>query len=138
MSMRTLRTAGFADSITKTKAASARSCSINCYKRVVEKVPGVKVPLADVRVQRGPATIKREGQVRRIQVSMNVQGRDVGSVVADSEQGLTGLKLPEGNRARDGRRLKRKKTYARKPAILTFAMDGRQGEILCLKELISL
>jgi cobalt-zinc-cadmium resistance protein CzcA len=52
--------------------------------------------IADVRVQRGPATIKREDQVRRIQVSMNVEGRDVGSVVRDLDDALAGLKLPAG------------------------------------------
>lgn len=66
---------------------------------MIDTPTGQKVPLsdiADVRVERGPATIKREDQVRRIQVSMNVQGRDMGSVVTEIEQGLVGLKLPEG------------------------------------------
>lgn len=60
---------------------------------------GQKVPLSDfanVRIVKGPATIKREDQVRRIQVSMNVEGRDVGSVVKDIESGLSSLKLPSG------------------------------------------
>jgi cobalt-zinc-cadmium resistance protein CzcA len=34
--------------------------------------------------------------VRRIQVSLNVEGRDTGSVVADIEKGLSSLKLPAG------------------------------------------
>jgi len=66
---------------------------------MIDTPTGAKVPLsdvADVRVQRGPATIKREDQVRRIQVTMNVEGRDVGSVVADIEKGLKGLRLPSG------------------------------------------
>jgi cobalt-zinc-cadmium resistance protein CzcA len=66
---------------------------------MIDTATGQKVPLsdiADVRIQRGPATIKREDQVRRIQVSMNVEGRDIGSVVADVEQGLAGIKLPDG------------------------------------------
>jgi cobalt-zinc-cadmium resistance protein CzcA len=66
---------------------------------MIDTTTGQKVPLsdiADVRVERGPATIKREDQVRRIQVSMNVEGRDTGSVVADIEKGLSGLKLPAG------------------------------------------
>lgn len=66
---------------------------------MIDTATGQKVPLsdiADVRIERGPATIKREDQVRRIQVSMNVQGRDIGSVVKDIEQGLAGLKLPPG------------------------------------------
>jgi cobalt-zinc-cadmium resistance protein CzcA len=66
---------------------------------LVDAPTGQKVPLsdiADVRVQRGPATIRREDQVRRIQVSMNVQGRDVGSVVEDIEEKLKNLTLPPG------------------------------------------
>jgi cobalt-zinc-cadmium resistance protein CzcA len=49
-----------------------------------------------VRVQRGPATIKREDHVRRVQLTMNVEGRDIGSVVRDIEKGLNGVKLPPG------------------------------------------
>ncbi|HKP12747.1 MAG TPA: efflux RND transporter permease subunit, partial [Blastocatellia bacterium] len=51
---------------------------------------------ATVRILRGPATIKREDQVRRVQVTMNVERRDVGSVVSDIEKRLAGLKLPPG------------------------------------------
>jgi len=66
---------------------------------MIDAPTGQKVRLADiaeVRVLRGAASIKREDQVRRIQVTMNVEGRDVGSVVADIEKGLAGLKLPSG------------------------------------------
>lgn len=66
---------------------------------MIDTPTGQKVPLGDiasVRVLRGPASIKREDQVRRIQVTMNVEGRDIGSVVADIEKGLAGLKLPPG------------------------------------------
>ncbi len=66
---------------------------------MIDTPTGAKVPLsdiADVRIQRGPATIKREDQVRRIQVTMNVEGRDIGSVVGDIEKGLAGLRLPPG------------------------------------------
>ena len=66
---------------------------------MVDTPAGQKVPLsdiADVRIQHGPATIRREDQVRRIQVSMNIQGRDVGSVVSDIEERLKALKLPPG------------------------------------------
>jgi heavy metal efflux system protein len=66
---------------------------------LIDAPTGQKVPLSDiatVRVLRGPATIKREDQVRRVQVTLNVEGRDVGSVVADIERGLAGLRLPSG------------------------------------------
>jgi len=66
---------------------------------LIDTPTGQKVPLSDVatvRVLRGPALIKREDQVRRIQVTMNVQGRDIGSVVTEIEQKLASLKLPAG------------------------------------------
>lgn len=66
---------------------------------MIDAPTGHKVPLGDiaaVRVQRGPATIRREDQVRRVQVTMNVEGRDIGSVVKDIEKGLAGVKLPPG------------------------------------------
>jgi cobalt-zinc-cadmium resistance protein CzcA len=66
---------------------------------MIDAPTGQKVPLGDiaaVRVQRGPATIKREDQVRRVQLTLNVEGRDVGSVVADIERGLANVKLPPG------------------------------------------
>lgn len=66
---------------------------------LIDTPTGQKVPLSDlarVRTERGPATIRREDQVRRIQVSMNVEGRDISSVVKDIEQGLRDLKLPDG------------------------------------------
>lgn len=66
---------------------------------LIDTPTGQKVLLSDiaaVRVQRGPATIKREDQVRRIQLTMNVEGRDIGSVVRDIEKALTNVKLPPG------------------------------------------
>jgi heavy metal efflux system protein len=66
---------------------------------LIDAPTGQKVPLGDiaaVRVQRGPATIKREDQVRRVQLTMNVEGRDIGSVVEDIEKGLAKVKLPPG------------------------------------------
>lgn len=66
---------------------------------MIDTPTGQKVPLGDiaaVRVQRGPATIRREDQVRRVQVTMNVEGRDIGSVVGDIEKRLASVKLPPG------------------------------------------
>jgi cobalt-zinc-cadmium resistance protein CzcA len=76
-----------------------RDASEKIANLLIDTPTGQKVPLGDiasVRVQRGPATIKREDQVRRIQLTMNVQGRDVGSVVSDIEQGMARVQLPPG------------------------------------------
>jgi CzcA family heavy metal efflux pump len=52
----------------------------------IDTVSGAKVPLhtvADVRKETGPNTISREQVERKIVVTCNVSGRDVGSVVSD-------------------------------------------------------
>ncbi len=57
------------------------------------------VPLeavADVRLVEGPAEIRRLDQERMALVSANLEGRDLGSVVADIERALLDIPLPEG------------------------------------------
>ena len=44
----------------------------------------------------GPNQVSRENGKRRIVVSANVRGRDVGSFVADAEAGLAQVKIPAG------------------------------------------
>ena len=67
---------------------------------LVDTPLGPKVPLAqlaDVRQERGPNTISREDVQRKIVVSANVSGRDVGSVVEDIQEGIAqAVALPEG------------------------------------------
>jgi CzcA family heavy metal efflux pump len=58
---------------------------------------GEQIPLeqvADVRVEPTPNFIEREDQSRRIDVGANVEGRDLGAVVADVEEQLAGVELP--------------------------------------------
>ena len=67
---------------------------------LVDTPLGPKVPLAqlaEVRQERGPNTISREDVQRKIVVSANVSGRDVGSVVEDIQEGIAqAVALPEG------------------------------------------
>jgi cobalt-zinc-cadmium resistance protein CzcA len=67
---------------------------------LVPTASGERLPLshlADIRVVEGPSTITREWGQRRITVSANVRGRDVGSFVAEAERRLKEqLKLPRG------------------------------------------
>ncbi len=59
----------------------------------------VRVPLAAVarvRLDEGPAQIRRENGRRRIQVTANLAGRDVGSVVRELRPRLAALHLPPG------------------------------------------
>jgi CzcA family heavy metal efflux pump len=50
--------------------------------------------VADIRIAPVPNVIEREGQSRKIDVSANVRGRDLGSVVADVEDALEGVTFP--------------------------------------------
>jgi CzcA family heavy metal efflux pump len=67
---------------------------------------GVRVPLgsvADIVEDRGPNFIARENAQRRIIVSGNVAGRDLGSVVADVRERVAArVVLPEGYRVEYG------------------------------------
>jgi Cu/Ag efflux pump CusA len=55
--------------------------------------------VADVRIVPTPNVIHRESLARSIDVGANVQGRDLGSVVADLEERLEGVEFPLGFRA---------------------------------------
>jgi len=61
---------------------------------------GERIPLsrlAEIKMVEGPSTITREWGQRRITVSANVRGRDIGSFVADAEKQMKErLKLPPG------------------------------------------
>jgi len=50
--------------------------------------------VADIRIAPVPNVVEREGQSRKIDVSANVRGRDLGSVVADVERALEGVSFP--------------------------------------------
>jgi CzcA family heavy metal efflux pump len=67
---------------------------------LVDTPTGARVPLetvTDIRVDRGPNFISRENVQRKIVVSANAEGRDVGSVVDDIRASLaSSLDLPEG------------------------------------------
>ena len=55
--------------------------------------------VADVRIVPSPNVIEREGQSRKIDVSANVRGRDLGSVARDVEKALQSVEFPLEYRA---------------------------------------
>ncbi len=67
---------------------------------LVPTAAGERLPLsrlADIKMVEGPATITREWGQRRITVSANVRGRDIGSFVAEAQQKLKDkLTMPPG------------------------------------------
>jgi CzcA family heavy metal efflux pump len=52
--------------------------------------------VADVRIGAVPNVIEREGQSRKIDVTLNVKGRDLGAVAADVQTTLDGIDFPLG------------------------------------------
>ena len=73
---------------------------VDALRRMLVDTPsGEKIPLAllaDVQEAKGPNTISRENVRRRIVVSANVSGRDLGSTVADMQSAVGGVALPQG------------------------------------------
>lgn len=66
---------------------------------LVDTPSGQKVPLAllaDVLEAKGPNIINRENVRRRIVVSANVSGRDLGSTVAEMQTAAASVDLPQG------------------------------------------
>ncbi|MFO0915886.1 MAG: CusA/CzcA family heavy metal efflux RND transporter [Pirellulales bacterium] len=67
---------------------------------LIPTVSGERLPLArlaDIRLIEGPSTITREWGQRRITVSANVRGRDIGSFVSEAQRRLRDqLTLPPG------------------------------------------
>jgi CzcA family heavy metal efflux pump len=72
----------------------------------IEAIPidtdGGKVRLdeiADVKIMPTPNTIERENLSRRLEVSANVEGRDLGSVAGDLEDAVEDIRFPTGYHA---------------------------------------
>jgi cobalt-zinc-cadmium resistance protein CzcA len=71
---------------------------IQALKNLLVDTPsGAAVPLsqmADIRLAEGPNVIWREAMNRRLSINASIQGRDLGSVVADIKAGMKEVKLP--------------------------------------------
>jgi CzcA family heavy metal efflux pump len=74
-----------------------RSNYTNILELPIDTPSGVRVQLkevADVSIQPLPNTINRENVSRRINIEAEVEGRDLGSAVADVEQALSEIEYP--------------------------------------------
>ncbi|MFZ5351676.1 MAG: efflux RND transporter permease subunit [Bacillota bacterium] len=54
------------------------------------------VDIADIKIEKGPVSITREGQERYVTVTSDIFGRDVGSISSDIEAGIKKLSTPAG------------------------------------------
>ena len=65
----------------------------------VTTMRGVQVPLkevAKIEIGKGPVKIERENKKRKVSVTGNVSGRDLGSVVEEIKEKIKNIKLPFG------------------------------------------
>jgi Cu/Ag efflux pump CusA len=78
----------------------ARKDEETLRRTLIDTPSGAKLPLgevADIESSYGPNQVNRENGVRRIVISCNTQGRDLGAVVADIQQAITdNVTLPSG------------------------------------------
>jgi cobalt-zinc-cadmium resistance protein CzcA len=78
----------------------AHRTSAAAVGRVLVGAPnGDRIPLArlaHLELEEAPSTIQRAWGRRRVVVSANVRGRDVGSFVSDAERAVAAIDLPEG------------------------------------------
>ena len=75
--------------------------------------------LADVRREEGPNLVLRENVQRRIVISCNVAGRDLGSVVNDIRAAVTGaVPMPDGYRVEYGGQFESEQTASRRLMVL--------------------
>ena len=83
----------------------------------VDTPTGAVVPvrvLADVRREQGPNMVLRENVQRRIVVSCNISGRDLGSVVADIQDAARAVNLPTGYRIEYGGQFESEESASRR------------------------
>jgi Cu/Ag efflux pump CusA len=78
----------------------ARSSPETLRRTLIDIPSGAKIPLgelAEVELSYGPNQINRENSMRRMVISANTQGRDLGAVVAEIQSVIeTGVVLPSG------------------------------------------
>ncbi len=83
---------------------------------------GMSLPiaqLADIEMTEGPLQISREDGLRRIGIEMNVQGRDIGSVVAEAKQRIReNVTLPGGYMITWGGQFENQQRAMRKLAVI--------------------
>lgn len=71
----------------------------NLKQSLIQTPMGINVPLeqvATLEVTRGPVSISRESQVRAINVTGQISGRDLGSINSDIENSLSKYEMPKG------------------------------------------
>ena len=103
--------------------------NIDALRRLPIQTPGGGVvPLsatADVSISATPNEITREGGSRRLDVTLNVRGRDLGTVAGDIQRALAGVKFtPEYHAELLGEYAAREQSRRRLMTLSVFALIG--------------
>jgi Cu/Ag efflux pump CusA len=83
-------------------APETRESVSDIRQLAIDTPSGEQVPmaeLADIRIVPTPNTIERENSSRRLEVSANTSGRDLGSVARDLEDGIEDIRFARGYHA---------------------------------------
>src|SRR6476469_5001674 len=102
----------------------------------IESPTGVIVPirvLAEVRREEGPNMVLRENVQRRIVISCNVAGRDLGSVIDDIRSNVAqSAPMPAGYRVEYGGQFESQQSASRRLALLSVAVVAALYMLLVL------
>jgi cobalt-zinc-cadmium resistance protein CzcA len=107
---------------------STRNSAQSLGEILIDTKQGYSLPLsqlADITVEEGPVQISRENAQRRMAVECNVQGRDIGSFVAEAQKQLKEkLVLPAGYYIEWGGQFENQKQAMRRLSMITPLVIG--------------
>ena len=107
---------------------STRNSAQSIGEILIDSKQGYPLPLsqlADITVEEGPVQISRENAQRRMAIELNVQGRDIGSFVAEAqEQMKEKVVLPAGYYIEWGGQFENQKQAMRRLSIITPLVIG--------------
>jgi cobalt-zinc-cadmium resistance protein CzcA len=119
----TLYQAGKAFGLTLRLPEESRNSAQSLSEMMIDSKQGYSVPLgqlADVVVEEGPVQISRENACRRMAIELNLQGRDIGSFVADAQHQIQEkVILPSGYYIEWGGQFENQKQAARRLMLIT-------------------
>jgi cobalt-zinc-cadmium resistance protein CzcA len=101
----------------------SRNSAQSLSRIMIDSTQGYSIPLdqlADISMEEGPVQISRENARRRLAVELNIQGRDVGSFVAEAQREIQEkVTLPSGYYIEWGGQFENQQHAARRLMIIT-------------------
>ncbi|MCX5634681.1 MAG: CusA/CzcA family heavy metal efflux RND transporter [Planctomycetota bacterium] len=103
--------------------SESRNSAQSLSEIMIDSKQGYSIPLsqlAEVTVEEGPVQISRDNAQRRMAIELNIQGRDIGSFVADAQRLIKEkVILPSGYYVEWGGQFENQKQAMRRLAIIT-------------------